>query len=695
VGKVDGVVDSQADHLTGTLTVSLSRPDVSPTRIAEAVSSAGYSLVSKRPDPQQPLAGFVRFVLSKRDTTLAAVAGLLTLLGLVLSLAGVPGWMRTALFAAGIAAGGLPLVRHAWQELWLSRQLGINTLMVIAVCGAMFIGEWAEAAIVVVLFSLGEALEGYASDQSRRALERLLDLAPPLALRLLPSGETEEVPVERLHVGDRVLVRPGDRVSVDGVVRAGASAVDQAPITGESVPVDKRPGDEVFAGTINTSGALQVEVSRLAGDNTLSRMVRLVHQAQSRQPRVQRFIDRFARIYTPTVAGLALLVAAVPPLFFGQPLTGEGGWLMRALQMLVIACPCALVISTPVSLVSGMTNAASRGVLIKGGRTLEGLSQARVFAFDKTGTLTEGRPVTTDVVDVCTCGECEENCGLRHAAALEAQTSHPLAQAILAEAQSRGVVVPGAEDVTILGGRGMEGIVDGQLVTVASHAHFDEYKPHEATVCERANQLAAQGKTVIMVQHNGKLCALIGAADEARPSSRGVISDLKARGIHTVMLTGDNATVASEIAHQVGLDEVQAGLLPEQKVSAVAALAEQHGVVVMVGDGVNDAPALAQADVGIAMGGAGSAQAMETADVVLMGDDLSQLGFILWLSQRTRSTVAVNIAVALAVKAAVFGLAAAGLATLWMAIAADVGASVAVILNAMRLRRARPTPNPS
>jgi Cd2+/Zn2+-exporting ATPase len=686
VSQVEGVSDCQVDHAAGTLTVSLTTPDAKTEQIARAVRAAGYELVTESRRAGHPIPGFIRFILSKREYEVA-IAGLLTLLGLVLAMTGVPLGSRIALFAMAIVVGGMPVARHAFQEVWLSRNLGINTLMVIAVVGAALIGEWAEAAIVVVLFSLGEALEGYAAEQARGALESLLDLAPLVALKLLPSGETQEVAVEQLAVGDRVLVRPGDRVSVDGVVRAGESAVDQAPITGESVPVEKKPGDEVFAGTVSTTSALEVEVTRLAADNTLNRMVALVWEAQSRQAPVQRFIDRFARVYTPAVAGVAALLAVVPPLLFGEPFWGDQGWLMRALQMLVIACPCALVISTPVSLVSAMTNAAARGVLIKGGRYLEALSRIRVFAFDKTGTLTQGRPVTTDVIDVCTCGECLENCGLQHAASLEAQSSHPLAQALLAEAEARGVTVPSAQDVVLLGGRGMEGWVNGEQVTVASHAHFDEYFPHQASVCQLADQLAAQGKTVILVRHDDELCALFGVTDTPRPTSRQAINDLKAKGFHTVMLTGDNPTVAAEIGRQVGVDEVRAGLLPEEKVSAVAALAEKYQTVAMVGDGVNDAPALAQADVGIAMGGAGSAQAMETANVVLMGDDLAQLPFIVWLSRKMRRIVTANIAFALAVKVAIFALAAMGLATLWMAIAADVGASVAVILNGMRLRR--------
>jgi Cd2+/Zn2+-exporting ATPase len=655
-------------------------------QIARAVSSAGYTLVTDRRREGNLIPGLARFILSKRETVLTAVAGLLTLIGLALAVAGAPPWSRTALFAAAIVVGGIPIAHYAWQELWLSRSLGINALMVIAVVGAALIGEWAEAAIVVVLFSLGEALEGFAVEQARSALDSLLDLAPLVALKLLPAGQTQEVSVEQLAVGDSVLVRPGDRVSVDGIVRAGESAVDQAPITGESVPVEKKPGDDVFAGTINTTGALEVEVTRPAADNTLSRMVALVREAQSRQAPVQRFIDRFARVYTPTVAGVATLVAIVPPLLFGQPFWGDQGWLMRALQMLVIACPCALVISTPVSLVSAMTNAASRGVLIKGGRYLEALSRVKAFAFDKTGTLTEGRPVVTEILDACTCGECPEDCGLQHAASLEAQSSHPLARALLAEAEARGIAVTSAEDVTLLSGRGMEGTVNNAKVTVASHAHFDEVFPHQMSVCQQADDLAAQGKTVIMVRHDDELCALFGVADMPRPTSRQAINDLKAKGCHTIMLTGDNPNVATEIGRQVRVDEVRAGLLPEEKVSAIAALAEEYQTVAMVGDGVNDAPALARADVGIAMGAAGSAQAMETADVVLMGDELVQLPFIVWLSRKTRGIVTANITLALGVKAAIFALAAVGLATLWMAIAADVGATIAVILNGMRLR---------
>ncbi len=566
VGRVEGVSDCQVDHIAGTLTVSVTMPHLTE-QIAKAVSSAGYVLVTDRRREPRRAGGFVRFVFSKRETALVALAGLMILVGLALAVAGARSWIGAAFFAMAIVVGGIPVARYAYQELWFSRSLGIHVLMVIAVVGAVFIGEWAEAAIVVVLFSLGEALEEYASEQARGALDSLLDLAPLVALRIQDNGETEELAVERLAVGDLVLVRPGDRVSVDGVVRAGQSAVDQASVTGESVPVDKKTGDEVYAGTLNTSGALEVEVTHLAADNTLSRMVNLVQEAQSRRAPVQRFIDRFARVYTPAVAVTAVLVAALPPLLFGRPFWGEHGWLMRALQMLVIACPCALVISTPVSLVSAMTNAASRGVLIKGGRYLEALSRVKVFAFDKTGTLTEGRPVVTDVVDVCTCGKCPENCGLQHAAALEVQSSHPLARALVEEARARKVTVPHALEVAVLSGRGVEGRVNGQRVTVASHAHFDEHLAHSEAICQEADGLAAQGKTVMLVCHGEEVCALFGVADVPRASGRRALAELKADwDIHTVMLTGDNPSVASAIAHQVGVDEVIAGLLPGEVV---------------------------------------------------------------------------------------------------------------------------------
>ncbi|MBN1314601.1 MAG: heavy metal translocating P-type ATPase, partial [Anaerolineales bacterium] len=490
------------------------------------------------------------------------------------------------LFAAGILIGGYPIAKRAWQEVRYSRIMGINALMVLAVIGAAAIGEWAEAAIVVVLFSLGEAMESFAADRARGALDCLLDLAPPAALKYMPDGELCQTGVELLEVGDIVLIRPGDRVSVDGVIQSGHSSVDQSPITGESAPAAKAPGDDVYAGSVNGEGALTVEVTRLAVDNTLNRMIALVQQARSRQAPIQRFIDRFARIYTPTVAVAAFLAAAIPPLLFGEVFLGEHGWLMRSLQMLVIACPCALVISTPVSIVSAMTNAASRGVLIKGGRYLDALGRIRVLAFDKTGTLTQGKPTATDVLDICTCGNCAQDCGLQHAAALEAHSSHPLAMAVLSEARARKLSLAPASDVTVLSGQGLKGTVNGYPVTVANHAHFDRYHPHAPDVCQKANELAEQGKTVVMVQHDNLVCGLLAFTDTLRPESKSVIEAVKAMGIRTLMLTGDNRTVAESIGRQAGINQVEAELLPGEKMDKVAALSNDYGMVAMVGDGI-------------------------------------------------------------------------------------------------------------
>ncbi|MBN1920454.1 MAG: heavy metal translocating P-type ATPase [Anaerolineae bacterium] len=695
VGVLAGVRACEVDPSTGSLTLRLETADFDLTPVSRIVRETGHELVIERLRPQQPQGNaftvFFGFLFSRTETLLMTIAGGLALLGLLLSLIRVPSQASAAIFALAILTGGIPIFRHALTEVLRVHMLGINTLMVIAVIGAMLIGEWSEAAIVVVLFALGEALESYATERARGALESLLDLAPPTALLLQPDGTTTTRRVEALGIGERVLVRPGDRVAVDGLVRAGRSAVDQAAITGESIPVDKAVGDEVFAGTVNTFGALEVEVTRLAADTTLSRMVTLVQEAQSRQAPVQRFVDRFARVYTPVVTVLAVLLAALPPLFFEQPFWGDTGWLVRALQLLVIACPCALVISTPVSVVSALTHAARQGVLIKGGATLETLSRVAIFAFDKTGTLTEGKPVTTDILNVCEDNGRVHN-GLQLAAAVESQSSHPLAQALVSAAQAQALTLLPAHDVTILEGQGVTGMVNGECVTVASHPYFDARVPHSPAVCRAAEDLAAAGRTVMLVCHDEQICSVFAVADTPRAASSEALAALKVLGgVRTVMLTGDGAAVAQTIARSVGVDEVRAGLLPEGKVAAVRELqrASDNGsatAVAFVGDGINDAPALAQADVGIAMGGAGSHQALEVADVVLMGDDLRQLPFIVHLSRRVRQTVRANIIFALAVKASVFGLALAGAGSLWLAIVADVGASLAVILNGMRLR---------
>ena len=661
VNRLDGVEKCEVDHTTGDLTVWLSTTEFDVTPLSTIVRNTGHKLITEhqRDSGAHPVVRFFQYMLSAIETKLTLVAGLLIFITFGLYVLQVPGWLSRFVFAIAIAVGGWPILRNAYQEVSIARMLGINTLMVTAVTGAMIIGEWGEAAVVVFLFAFGEALEGFATERARGALESMLDLVPPLALRLAPDGSTEEIPVEQVAVGDRVLIRPGDRVSVDGVVFAGYSSVDQSAITGESMPVDKAPSAEVYAGTVNLSGALQVEVTRSVEDNTLNRMINLVQQAQSNQAPVQRFVDRFAQVYTPVVTGVALLIAIIPPLLFGQAFWGTSGWLMRALQMLVIACPCALVISTPVSIVSALTNAASRGVLVKGGRHLETLGRVNVFAFDKTGTLTKGEPATTDILDVCDDPVCKN--GLQFAAAVEAHTIHPLARALVAEAEAQKITVLPAEEVKILKGHGVTGLVDQKRVTVASHPYFDGKVPHAQAVCQEADRLAADGKTVMLVCHDDQICSIFAVADQTRVTSQEAIGELKSLGqIRTVMLTGDNAKVAQAIGTEVGIDDIRAGLLPEEKVAAVRNLRMSDNVVSMVGDGVNDVPAMAQADVGIAMGGASTAQAMETADVVLMGEDLRQLPFVVRLSRQTQQIINGNITFSLVVKALVFGLAIAG-----------------------------------
>jgi len=552
---------------------------------------------------------------------------------------------------------------------------------------------------VMVLFAIGEALEGYTSERARDSIRSLMQVAPNEAT-LLPSpsgrgvgGEGERrVSVDALRVGDIILVKPGERIGMDGRIAKGASSINQAPITGESVPVDKQAGSDVFAGTINGEGALEIEVTQLAEDNTISRIIKLVEEAQERKAPAERFVDQFAKYYTPAVVVLAMLVASVPPIFFGQPFLGTQGWLYRALELLVVACPCALVISTPVSIISAISNAAHNGVLMKGGAYLEALSKVQAFAFDKTGTLTEGKPNVIQVRAVnCvnpvvgTCTNCDELLAL--ATAVEKRSEHSLAKAVVAAAENNRVDgrYPAAEGVTAIVGKGVMGSVNGRDVFIGSHSYFDTAMPHAQTVCDEIATASAQGLTPMLVGANSEYLGYITVADTMRESSRAAIAELNRSGIKaTVMLTGDNAATAQTIAQQVGVTDVRADLLPENKVDAVKGLLSKYGSVVMVGDGVNDAPALATATVGIAMG-AGTAQAMETADIALIGNDLGKLPFALRLSRAAMRTIAINIAFAIGIKLVFLALVLMGLGTMWMAVLADVGATLVVTLNGMRL----------
>jgi len=696
VSKLDGVSSVRVDFASATMQLEGDVPfDVLQARaksFGKTLASPEAAVDEAEVKPSRGgVIGFWDYLTARGETRLALTGGGLVLLTLALSLVGLPEPFAAVLYIVGMLITLAPIFRSGVNGLRINHEFNINLLMTIAAVGAIVIGEYLEGATVIFLFAIGEALEGYTADRARQSIRSLMSLKPTQAVRLR-DGVEETVEVARLAVGDVLLVKPGEQIPMDGVVETGASGVNQAPITGESVPVAKSEGAEVFAGTINGEGALTITVTRLAADNTLSRIIKLVEEAQSVRAPSQRMIDGFAHYYTPAVVVMATLVAFVPPLFFSAPFydTADGhGWLYRALAMLVIACPCALVISTPVTVISAIAAAARRGVLIKGGAHLEALGAVKAFAFDKTGTLTEGKPAVMGYRSfACPTGESCALCDdvLALATALERRTSHPLAQAVVAEAEQRALdaVYAPAESVEMLAGRGVRGLVDGHLVTIGSHSLFDAEFPHPADHCALVQAAEAQGRTTMLLADGERVCGYVALADAARPTSQTVIADLNALGLPTVMLTGDNATVAGAIAQQTGVSEVRSSLLPQDKVDAVSALRETYGSVAMVGDGVNDTPALASATVGIAMGGAGSPQALETADIALMADDLTQLPFAVRLARFARRLIVENVVLSFGVKAVFLLLALFGLTTLWLAIFADVGMALLVTLNGMR-----------
>ena len=610
-------------------------------------------------------------------TTWAALTAALVGLGATLLL---PSAADVA-FAVAVAVGGFPIARKGLRA---ARQgsLEMNALMSVAVAGAGLIGEWGEAASTVVLFSLAQWLEGRSLERARRAIAGVMRLAPEEAA-VRRDGQIARVPVGEIGAGEHVLVGPGQRVPLDGIVAAGESEVDQSPLTGESVPVLRRPGDEVFAGSINGTGALDVQVTRRAAETTLSRIVRRIEEAQASRAPSQGFVDRFARVYTPIVLLLAVLLALVPPLL----LDGDfRGWFYRALVLLVVSCPCALVISTPVSIVSALTAASARGVLIKGGAYLEALAGVRGVIFDKTGTLTRGVPAVTEVVPVGGATEAEV---LWLAASLEARNSHGLGRAVVEHAAARGVTPRAAQDVVALPGRGVRGRVEGRIVNVGSHRWFDEAGPCDHAVDSDLARLEEAGQSAMLVAVEGRgLVGYLGVADAVREEAAAAVADLQGASLHVAMLTGDNARTARAVADRLAIADRRAELLPEAKMAAVRDLQERMGPMVMVGDGVNDAPALAAAAVGVAMGARASDATLETADVVLLNPDLRLVPQSIRLGRAALDVVRQNVAVSIGVKAAVLLLTLAGYGTLWAAVAADMGASLLVIANGLRLLRA-------
>jgi Cd2+/Zn2+-exporting ATPase len=616
-------------------------------------------------------------------------SGVCTGVGLLIHFVAASEIAEKLFFAAGILAGGWYIAPLAWNSV---RRLSpdMNLLMSAAVIGAVFIDAWDEAASVVFLFSLSELLESYSIARARRAISSLLTLAPETAI-IKNDATLVEVPSRQVKIGDVILIKPGSKVPLDGIVLAGRSSVSEAAITGEPMPVDKMEASPVYAGSMNQEGALEVRVTRLATDSTLARIIHLVEEAQEQKAATQRFVDRFARHYTPGVMVLALLIAVAPPLF------RDGNWALwfyRALVLLVIACPCALVISTPVAIVTGLTAAARRGILVKGGSALENLGRLRALALDKTGTLTLGKPVVTEIIGV----DATASATLETAAAIESRSEHPLAQAIVKHAADNNLTPnPVVEEFEAIPGRGVTAVLDGQPCFIGNLELAEAMMPLPEKTLASIESLVAKKQTVAIVGHasheecSGKILGMIAIGDAVRPFAQETMASFRNLGIKRILLlTGDNQRTADFVGRSVGITEIYAGLMPEEKIDHVRQLLQEERSVAMVGDGINDAPALAAASVGIAMGVAGTDVAIETADVALMSDDLGKISEAIRIGRRTLRTIQMNIAFALSLKAVFLGLAIAGFSSLWMAVAADMGASLLVVVNSLSLLRLRP-----
>ncbi len=593
-----------------------------------------------------------------------------------------PPFSSQLFYSLSIGLGLWFVVPKAWLAIRRLRA-DMNLLMCVAVVGAICLGQWLEAAVVTFLFQVSLLLEHWSMERARRAVGSLLSLPPPTA-RVISEGcdHTHDRPVEQVSLGARFVVHPTESIPLDGHVVAGESTINQAPITGESLPIDKSPGDDVFAGTINGAGTLEIEVTRPAGDTTMARIIHLVQDAHASRAPSEQWVERFARYYTPAMIALALAIAVVPPLLFAAEWSS---WIYNGLVLLVIACPCALVISTPVSVVSALTTAAREGVLIKGGRYLEAAAGLRAIAVDKTGTLTCGEPVIRDIVTLNDHTRAEL---LYLAAALESQSTHPIAHAILRCAEAEGVTVASVDSYQNLSGRGASGIVGDEAYWIGSQRLLLERMPDAISVHDKSYALTATGSSVIAIGNSSHVCGLISVADTIRPAASNVIQELHQLGVqHIRMLTGDNQPTGQAVSDAVGVDSFMAEALPEDKLREIEQLRNEYGSVAMIGDGVNDSPAMAAATLGIAMGAIGTDAAIEAADIALMSDDLSKVPWLIRLSRRTLRIIKQNIAFALGLKLVFIILAACGLASLWLAIAADTGASLLVVFNGMRLLR--------
>lgn len=684
VMRMPGAQAADVNFTLGRVQVRYDPSILSLDRVARTVREVGYQVrVDGSPSHEPETPGFWE---KNARLRLLLLSGAALAAALLLQFLQGPAGAFKALFAVAILAGGVPVARGAWLALRTRLVTDMNFLMTIAVIGALAIGQWSEAAAVVFLFSAAELLESYSMDRTRGAIRELMNLAPQQAV-VRRQGAEVTIPVHEIKPGEVMVVKPGERLAMDGTVVSGTSAVNEAPITGEPLPVEKTVGSDVYGGSINTRGALEVLVSKEYEDTTLARVIHLVEEAQAQKARSEQFVDRFARVYTPAVIVLAVLVAVLPSVVFGASF---GTWFYRGLALLIIACPCALVISTPVSIVSAIASAARAGVLVKGGVFLEEVGRVRAVAFDKTGTLTQGAAEVVDVVPLN--GQAPREV-LALAAAIETRSEHALGEAILRKAYFEGVHWPEPAEFQSLTGQGARARLDGEVYYVGRPSLFEQIGVSIEPIRGRIEQEQALGRTVLLLGTDRKLVGLILAADQPRSAARDAVAALKKAGVErTIMLTGDNAGTAAAIAAAVGVDEFRAELLPQQKVEVVHELLAHYGKVAMVGDGVNDAPALAAASVGVAMGAAGTDVALETADVALMADDLSRIPLVVSLSRQTLAIIRQNILFSIIIKLAFIALNFAGLATLWMAVLADTGTSLIVTTNSLRLLRAGRVP---
>ncbi|MHC1745434.1 MAG: heavy metal translocating P-type ATPase [Syntrophobacteraceae bacterium] len=693
---VGGELNLAFDLLSGKMSVISSSGQVDPSAIMKAVAGTGMEALPWQAEAESRAGGYGESLWERHGRLfLCLLSGILTAAGVSvhglqegswvrafvedMAAQGPPPWSRV-LYAGAILAGGWMVFPRAYHSL---RRMApdMNLLMAVAVAGALAIGHWLEGASVAFLFALALYMESWSVSRARRAIRSLMDLSPEVARFVCPhDGDIEEKPVQDVPVGVIVLVRPGEKIPLDGEIIKGITNVNQASITGESMPLLREAGDEVYAGTLNLDGAIEFRSTRPSSDTALARIIHMVEEAQARRAPLEQLVERFARIYTPVMMGLACLIAVVPPLLWNGVWLD---WFYQSLVILVIACPCSLVISTPVSIVAGLTSAARNGVLIKGGAYLEVPARIRAVAFDKTGTLTSGHPTVQRIIPLN--GHSEADL-LACAAALEAHSTHPLARAVLALARERGIAFSAAEDYAVLAGQGAQGTIDGRPYWIGSHRFIEQRGVEDERSHEIASGLEDAGHSVVMIWTVDHVCGLMSFADEVREAAPGVIRSLRGLGVEKVIvLTGDNKRTTEAVARAVGVDDYVAELLPEDKVGVIRSLQAVHEHVAMVGDGVNDAPAMAESTISIAMGAIGSDAAIETSDIALMSDDLTRLPWLIQHSRKTRRVIGQNIALSIGIKAVFIGMAFCEIATLWGAIAADMGASLLVIGNGLRL----------